>query len=338
MLCRKSGKRDFSARTKRRTSPRARSRSSLAQRSSFRRVLPTGSGDFTPLRLQRTIYPRPRTPQDQGSGDLTNKSVAPGARRLACCISHAPMAAEIQCKPCRTFPRLRLLPNVDRDDNSLEGTCATKLEEAFDAAIDGQAFLLTNDGELISSGQSVVFPDAMFEVWPAEQVASLLDDAGRPALSRHLSGADRENLVQRGVVECVGKDHVLAALQSKHLPRPETWRRLLKLWAYLAPDVTDWRMTANRSKLRIFPAQGKHVLYSAGEVVRLGGTALQSEEDWEFLSAHLRYRTRIGRVSSRSSAGPTRAVRTPNSNRRRPPHRSCSRLSALRIPATPARS
>ena len=65
-----------------------------------------------------------------------------------------------------------LFPNVDRDDNSLEGTCATTVEETFDAAIEGQAFLLTNDGELNSSGQSVVFPEAMFEVWPAEQVAS----------------------------------------------------------------------------------------------------------------------------------------------------------------------
>ena len=103
-----------------------------------------------------------------------------------------------------------------------------------------------------------------------------------------VSGADREKLVQWGVVERVGKDHVLAALQSKHLPRPETWRRLLKLWAYVAPDVTGWRMTANRSKLRILPAQGKNVLYSAGEVVRLGEKRLlQSEEDWEFLSAHL---------------------------------------------------
>ena len=182
----------------------------------------------------------------------------------------------------------KLFPNVDHDDNSLEGTCARTVEEAFDGVIEGQAFLLTNDGDLISSGQSVIFPEAMFEVWPAEQVASLLDSAGRPALSRHVSGADREKLVQWGVVERVGKEHVIAALQSKHLPRPETWRRLLKLWAYLAPDVTGWRMTANRSKLRIFPAQGKNVLYSAGEVVRLGEKRLlQSEEDWEFLSAHL---------------------------------------------------
>ena len=182
----------------------------------------------------------------------------------------------------------QLFPDVDRDDNSLEGTCATTVEETFDDAIAGQTFLLTNDGELRPGGQSVIFPEEMFEVWPAEQVASLLDSAGRPALSRHVSGADREKLVQWGVVERVGKEHVLAALQSKHLPRPETWRRLLKLWAYVAPDVTGWRMTANRSKLRIFPAQGQNVLYSAGEVVRLGEKRLlQSEEDWEFLSAHL---------------------------------------------------
>ena len=166
--------------------------------------------------------------------------------------------------------------------------CATTVEETFDNAITGQTFLLTNDGELRPGGQSVIFPEEMFEVWTAEQVASLLDSAGRPALSRHVSGADSEKLVQWGVVERVGKEHVLAALQSKHLPRPETWRRLLKLWAYVAPDVTGWRMTANRSKLRILPAQGKNVLYSAGEVVRLGEKRLlQSEEDWDFLSAHL---------------------------------------------------
>ena len=181
-----------------------------------------------------------------------------------------------------------LLPDVDRDDNSLEGTCATTVEETFEDAIEGQASLLTNDGELRPGGQSVIFPEEMFEIWPAEQVAFLLDSASRPALSRHVSGADREKLIRWGVVERVGKEHVLAALQSKHLPRPETWRRLLKLWAYVAPDVTGWRMTTNRSKLRIFPVQSKNVLYSAGEVVRLGEQRLlQSQEDWEFLSAHL---------------------------------------------------
>jgi hypothetical protein len=181
-----------------------------------------------------------------------------------------------------------LFPDVDRDDNSLEGTCATAVKETFDAAIEGQSFLLTNDGELRPSGQSVIFPEEMFAVWPADQVAALLDSASRPALSRHVSGADSEKLVRLGVVERVSKEHVLAALQSKHLPRPETWRRLLKLWAYVALDITGWGITTNRSKLRILPAQGKNVLYSAAEVVRLGEKRLlQSEEDWEFLSAHL---------------------------------------------------
>jgi hypothetical protein len=181
-----------------------------------------------------------------------------------------------------------LFPDVDRDDNTLEGTCATTVEETFDDAIDGHCFLLTNEGELRPSGQSVIFPEEMFDVWPAKQVASLLDSASRPPLSRHVSGSDRDKLVRWGVVDHVSKEDVLTALEAKHLPRPETWRRLLKLWAYVAPDITGWRMTTNCSKLRVLPAHGKNVLYSAAEVVRLGEKRLlQSEEDWEFLSAHL---------------------------------------------------
>lgn len=181
-----------------------------------------------------------------------------------------------------------LFPDIVRDDNSLEGTCTTTVEETFSGAIEGQAFLLDNDGELRPGGQSVIFPEEMFDVWPAEQVASLLDGASRPALSRYVSVANSEKLVRRGVVDRVSKENVLAALQAKHLPRPETWRSLLKLWAYLAPDLTGWRMTAIRSKLRILPAQGRNVLYSAAEVVRLGEKRLlQSDADWEFLSEHL---------------------------------------------------
>lgn len=181
-----------------------------------------------------------------------------------------------------------LFPDVDRDDNSLEGTCATTVEEAFDDALDNQAFLLTNEGELKFAKQSIVYPGELFDVWRAEQIGALFDSNDRPALSQHIAETDREKLVRWGVVERVTKDNVLAVLQSKHLPRPESWRRLLNLWAYVAPDVTGWRMTHVRSKLRIVPAQGKNVLYSAAEVVRLAEKRLlQSEADWEFLSAHL---------------------------------------------------
>ena len=41
-----------------------------------------------------------------------------------------------------------LLPDIDREDNSLEGICATLAEESFDTAIQGRAFILTNEGTL----------------------------------------------------------------------------------------------------------------------------------------------------------------------------------------------
>lgn len=181
-----------------------------------------------------------------------------------------------------------LLPDVDRDDNSLEGVCGTTVEMAVDNALKDYALLLTNDGELKPVKESIVFPEELFDIWRAALVPSLFDMGNRPALCRHVSEADREKLVRWGVVERIGKQDVFAALQSKHLPRPETWRRLMRLWAYVAPEVTSWGVKIVGSKLCIVPVQGKDILYSAAEVVRLGEKRLlQSETDWEFLSAHL---------------------------------------------------
>jgi hypothetical protein len=181
-----------------------------------------------------------------------------------------------------------LLPDVDRDDNSLEGTCATAVEEAFDGALSERPFLLTDAGEVKPSNQSVILPEVLFDVWPAEQAAALLDGANRPPLSRYVGAGDLAKLVRWGVVERIGKDQILNVLRTKHLPRPATWRRLLKLWAYVAPEITSYRYHAIEESIRIVPVQGKDVLYGASEVVRLGEKRLlQSEADWEFLSEYL---------------------------------------------------
>ncbi len=180
------------------------------------------------------------------------------------------------------------LPDVDRDDNSLDGTCAAIVEEAFDSAIEGKAFLLTNLGELKPSGQSVAIPEELFEVWPAEQVTALVDGASRSAFSRKVSGADMEKLANWGVVERINKNDVLRVLETNHLPKPESWRCLLKLWAYVAPEITGYKYHVSPENIRIFPVQGKDVLYSASEVVRLGEKKLlKTNADWDFLAAHL---------------------------------------------------
>jgi len=64
------------------------------------------------------------------------------------------------------------LPDVNREDASLEGTCAATVEEAFDEALDDQAFLLSDEGQLLPAEQSVIYPDELFEIWKAARASS----------------------------------------------------------------------------------------------------------------------------------------------------------------------
>lgn len=179
-------------------------------------------------------------------------------------------------------------PDVDKETHSLEASCASIIKASFERELANKPFLLANNGELKPASEIVLVPDELFEVWPAEQAAKLFDDAGRLPLSTSISAASRQKLIRRGVVGRVNKTHVLQTLKSKHLPKPETWRHLLRLWAFVAPEVTGYLNGSSWRNLRLVPVQGKEVLYSAGEVVRIGEKRLlQSEADWEFLATHL---------------------------------------------------
>ena len=41
-----------------------------------------------------------------------------------------------------------LLPDVDREDSTIEGSCGAIVEESFEARIEGTEFLLTETGPL----------------------------------------------------------------------------------------------------------------------------------------------------------------------------------------------
>lgn len=181
-----------------------------------------------------------------------------------------------------------LLPDVDQEDTSLEGTCATIVEEAFAEAIHEKELLLTDDARLVEKEKSIIIPQPLFEVWPDGQAAALFDESGRPALSHEVSEADRKKLLNWDMIEAVGNNDVLTALQKTHLPCPENWRRLLHLWSYVARQRTVYRFQDPKRALRIVPAQGKDVLFAANEVVRLGEKKLvPTEEDWRFLGDRL---------------------------------------------------
>jgi len=181
-----------------------------------------------------------------------------------------------------------LLPDVDRSDSSLEGTCATIVEAAFADIIEDQEILLTDEGHLVGAKRSVSIPRPIFDVWPGDQAAALLDDDGRPNLSHHISDANKAKLVNWDFVDEIDDEGVLNALQNRTLPRPQGWRKLLALWSYLAPLISGYRYYRNNDGLCVVPVQGKDVLCAAKDVVRLGEKKmLPSEADWEFLGDRL---------------------------------------------------
>ena len=185
-------------------------------------------------------------------------------------------------------PAYGLFPDVDRNDTSLEGVCGTTVEEAFEDEIQGAPVLLTESGNLTHENGSVLISARLFDVWPAEQAAAILDERCRPALCQHVEQADRQKLLRWNFVDKIDGQKIIEKLQTKHVPKPETWRQLLNLWAYLAPGILSYRPYVKERDICIVPVQGKDILFAARETVRLGESKLlQSEKDWEFLDEHL---------------------------------------------------
>lgn len=251
-------------------------------------VLPTGVKTTLPFACNAPFI------QDPARLKIKDPETSPTNRWLLKRVGN--LAAEVmlewlrqsELRPAERARAYALLPDVDREDASLEGTCATIVGKAFGDAIHEKEFLLTDDAKLVEEKKSIIIPKPLFEVWPDGQAAALFDESGRPALSHDVSEADRKKLLNWDLIEEVDDDDVLTALQETHLPRPENWRRLLHLWAYIAPMVTGYRIHAPKGSLRIVPVQGKDVLFAANEVVRLGEKRLvPTEEDWRFLGDRL---------------------------------------------------
>lgn len=181
-----------------------------------------------------------------------------------------------------------LLPDVNRNDNSLEGSCALLALEAFEAAIREERFLLTDEGRMEPWQGCVAVPANVLDIWSTGQVAALFVKSGLPILCRHITHENRQKFSHWDCVTALEKSDILDVIEEKHLPKPATWRQLLALWAYVSSDVNGYRYARNRRGVRIVPVQGENVLYAGNEVVRLGEKKLlRSQEDWQFLSRYL---------------------------------------------------
>ena len=194
-------------------------------------------------------------------------------------VGQSSLAIEGRCKA------YGLLPDIDRGANSIEGACATIVEEAFKTGVGGAKFLLTESNSLLSSGECLSVPGALLEVWSPDQVSEAFSGGRLSILSRHVSEPDWGKLSNLGHIERLSKFQVLGTLRYSRLHRPRSWKRLLRLWDYLAVELAD--TSNNPRSVRIVPVQGEDELYAANEVVRLGERRTLRPADWDFLTPFL---------------------------------------------------
>lgn len=249
-------------------------------------ILPTGIKTALPFACNAPFV------QDPARVRVKNPSISPTNRwllRRAGELAATTMLAWLRDDNLTVEERSRaydLLPDVDRDDDSLEGSCAAIVEKAFDDRIENEKFLLTEPGSLESWKGCTAVPEILLEVWTPKQVSTFFTDK-LPVLSRHVVARNRRKLIHWGGVQELDSSNAISVLTSKHLPKPDSWWQLMALWSYLS-NVTVHHYRRNYKNVRVVPVQGKNVLYAANEVVRFGEKKLlQSQEDWQFLAERL---------------------------------------------------
>jgi len=251
-------------------------------------VLPTGVRTQLPFAINAPFIQDPaRLKIKDPETSPTNRWLLERAGRLARTTMLAWLAQD-QLPLSERAGAYALLPDIDESDTSLAGAVGFQVLETFEEVIRDSPILISWSGAVSLPRTCITVPETLFDVWPPDQLGALLDSDGRPALAPEVSQQNRKKLVGWGLLDEIGRTGLLRVLEERSLPQPRKWQALLNLWAFLAPEILNYRYSRERDLLRIIPAQGRDVLSSAQEVVRLGEKPLlQSEEDWDFLADHL---------------------------------------------------
>lgn len=179
-----------------------------------------------------------------------------------------------------------LMPEPDGKDDTLENSCKLVIERAFLSAVQGQAYVLTDEGNLTLPGKSACVPTILWDIWSESQIAEILSEEGEKPLllSRYVNENNRKKLYAIKAVSPFEQEDILNILTRLAPPRPTSWASLLELWNFASRWGHSWKY----KNLNIHPVRGRDILLSTNRVVRLGEKRLlQSEDDWDFLAKHL---------------------------------------------------
>ncbi len=180
-----------------------------------------------------------------------------------------------------------LLPDIDRNNNTIEGVCGKICEESFEEAIEGQDLLICENGVLVSSGKAISISSVLYDIWKPKQISHLFDREHRDLICKDISSENIKKLENWNLIERIPDTQIIEVLRRDHCPKPETWRQLLWLWDFVFKK-SDCINRGYRASYQIVPVQNKDVLFASSDVVRIGEKKLlKRPEDWDFLSDFL---------------------------------------------------
>lgn len=181
-----------------------------------------------------------------------------------------------------------LLPGVDGESQTLEGSCATIVKSNFEDFIKNSRFIITESKNLAAWDEAVAVPQILLQTWEYKDVSSLFASPDTPLLSHHISEKYVSKLINWGIVDSLTDFKVIEILGRASPPRPVTWRKLMEFWAYIYNVAKSQWPHRDLTDARVVPIRGQDTLYASGEVVRLGEKKLlNSAEDWNFLGKWL---------------------------------------------------
>ena len=251
-------------------------------------VLPTGLETHLPFICNAPFIQDPaRIKIKDPETSPTNRWLLEHAGRLAAksmlsWLNSKKLSIEEKCEAYELFP------NVDREDNSVEGVCGTICEEAFEEVLEEQKFLLSDDGRLLPPQEVIAMPLTLYEIWQLEQLSKFFDTKQRILISKSISSSNLDKLKDWDLVEEIDDIDILDCLSKYHCTKPKTWHKLLILWNYIFEQTNGYYGKHQRPSINMLPVKGKDVLYSSSSIVRLGEKKLLAQqEDWNFLSKYL---------------------------------------------------
>lgn len=180
-----------------------------------------------------------------------------------------------------------LFPGIQTEDASLKGSCGAIVKNAFDEGIEGELFLLSEDGDLEPTEACLSVPPELLDVWPASLISDTFGSSRLTVLSRFVEKQAIDRLRWDEHIETLTYSQVWDTLRCSRLPRPVSWRGLLRLWTFLA-DTGEWFLYHNAiSSLNIVPVQSRDELFAADDVVRVDRARTLNASDLEFLTRFL---------------------------------------------------